>query len=205
MLSAETWVVLDRISQSRTSQVGLDLVFTLHWYVGAGVNFCVHERHAYSTPANTISWPNAVLVLGQRRRRWANTRTALGLRLVLAGTEDHDNWQIDFLTHWTRQLTKRLRPNVIPTSWWLAQRLLMFEMRLCGRVTHFLRAKSSNRIRSVGKFVRACLTLGQFNYLVASYAHRLTVIRRGSKGHWFTSSYMDYTVYLAKLLLNEYV
>ena len=37
-------------------------------------------------PANTRRGPNAGLMLGQRRRRWANINPALGPRLVLAGT-----------------------------------------------------------------------------------------------------------------------
>ena len=36
-------------------------------------------------PLNTRRWPNAGLMLGQRRRRWANINSALGQRLVFAG------------------------------------------------------------------------------------------------------------------------
>ena len=36
-------------------------------------------------PENTRCLPNALLVLGQRRERWANTKTALGKHLVFAG------------------------------------------------------------------------------------------------------------------------
>ena len=42
------------------------------------------------TPANTGHSPNAVSMLGQRRRRWANIETALGECPVFAGTpKDH--------------------------------------------------------------------------------------------------------------------
>ena len=34
------------------------------------------------SPANTICWPNAGLLLAQRRSRWANISPALGQRLV---------------------------------------------------------------------------------------------------------------------------
>ena len=40
---------------------------------------------AYSLPANTGHSPNAVSILGQCRRRWANIETALGGRPVFAG------------------------------------------------------------------------------------------------------------------------
>ena len=40
---------------------------------------------AISCPVNTRRWNNAVLMLGQRRRRWANIKTALFHRLVFAG------------------------------------------------------------------------------------------------------------------------
>ena len=36
-------------------------------------------------PVNTRRLPNAGLMLGQRRRRWANIKAALGERLVFAG------------------------------------------------------------------------------------------------------------------------
>ena len=35
-----------------------------------------------NNPANTICWPNAELMLAQRRRRWANISPALGQRVV---------------------------------------------------------------------------------------------------------------------------
>ena len=35
-------------------------------------------------PANTRRWPNAGLILCQRRRRWANIKPALGQRLLFA-------------------------------------------------------------------------------------------------------------------------
>ena len=37
-------------------------------------------------PAKTIHWNNVVLMLGQRRRRWANVKTTLVERLVLVAT-----------------------------------------------------------------------------------------------------------------------
>ena len=36
-------------------------------------------------PANTVRWNNDVLMLGQRRRRWANIKTLLFQRVVFAG------------------------------------------------------------------------------------------------------------------------
>ena len=38
----------------------------------------VCNREQYGNPANTGYSPNAVSMLGQRRRRWANIETALG-------------------------------------------------------------------------------------------------------------------------------
>ena len=40
---------------------------------------------AHSFPANTICWPNAGLMLAQRRRRWDNFKPALGQQIVFAG------------------------------------------------------------------------------------------------------------------------
>ena len=37
------------------------------------------------SPENTRRWPNAGLMLAQRRRRWANISPTLGQRLVFAG------------------------------------------------------------------------------------------------------------------------
>ena len=36
-------------------------------------------------PANMRRWPNVDLLLGHRRRRWANSKPALGQRLVFVG------------------------------------------------------------------------------------------------------------------------
>ena len=36
-------------------------------------------------PANTSRWPNVGLMLGQRRRRWANIKPTLGQHLVFEG------------------------------------------------------------------------------------------------------------------------
>ena len=41
------------------------LLFTGHWYLNR-------------IPVNRRHWPNVVLMLGQRRRRWANIKSALG-------------------------------------------------------------------------------------------------------------------------------
>ena len=38
-----------------------------------------------SSPANMRCWPNVGLPLGQRRRRWANSKPALDQRLMFAG------------------------------------------------------------------------------------------------------------------------
>ena len=39
----------------------------------------------YGFPAYTRRWPNVGLLLGQRRRRWANSKPTLGQRLMFAG------------------------------------------------------------------------------------------------------------------------
>ena len=39
----------------------------------------------WGLPANTRHWPNVILMLGRRRRRWANIKTTLGKWLVFAG------------------------------------------------------------------------------------------------------------------------
>ena len=39
----------------------------------------------YANPANTRRWPNVGLMLGQRRRRWANVCPTFVQRLVFAG------------------------------------------------------------------------------------------------------------------------
>ena len=36
-------------------------------------------------PSKHESWPNAGLLLGQRRRRWVNSKPTLGQRLMFAG------------------------------------------------------------------------------------------------------------------------
>ena len=43
------------------------------------------------THVNTGRWPNSVLMLGQRRRRWANIKAELGQRFLFAGGK----YQID--------------------------------------------------------------------------------------------------------------
>ena len=40
-----------------------------------------------TNPENTIHLPNADLVLVQRRRRWTNTKSALGKCIVFAGKD----------------------------------------------------------------------------------------------------------------------
>ena len=44
-----------------------------------------------SNPANTIHWNNVVLMLGQRRRRWANVKTTLFQCIVFAGNRPTTN------------------------------------------------------------------------------------------------------------------
>ena len=46
---------------------------------------CSHISAALFNPANTILWNNAVLMLGQRRRRWANIKKSLFQSVVFAG------------------------------------------------------------------------------------------------------------------------
>ena len=46
---------------------------------------CVMLTIASTNPANTTRWNTDVLMLGQRRRRWANIKTALFQRVVFAG------------------------------------------------------------------------------------------------------------------------
>ena len=36
-------------------------------------------------PANTVRWPNVILMLGQRRRRWPNIEITFGQRTLFAG------------------------------------------------------------------------------------------------------------------------
>ena len=43
------------------------------------------SRSVVNIPADRSRWPNAGLMLGQRRRRWASISPALGRRLVFAG------------------------------------------------------------------------------------------------------------------------
>ena len=43
------------------------------------------QNYIHPPPANTTRWTNADLMLGQRRRRWTNIKTALVQRLVFAG------------------------------------------------------------------------------------------------------------------------
>ena len=43
-------------------------------------------KYRFHTPANTTLLTNAGLMLGQRRRRWANINPALVQRLVFTGT-----------------------------------------------------------------------------------------------------------------------
>ena len=54
---------------------------------GPAVQQSVHSIDpGYEThPANTTRWNNDVLMLGQRRRRWANIKTSLFKRVVFAG------------------------------------------------------------------------------------------------------------------------
>ena len=40
-------------------------------------NLSVWQTAGYAIPANTTRWNNDVLLLGQRRRRWANIKTSL--------------------------------------------------------------------------------------------------------------------------------
>ena len=48
------------------------------------MSYTAEGQTGQHTPANTRRWTNAVLMLGQRRRRWANINTTLGHRLVFA-------------------------------------------------------------------------------------------------------------------------
>ena len=48
------------------------------------MDLCLHWPRT-SLPSKHETLPNAGLMLGQRRRRWANINPALGQRLVLAG------------------------------------------------------------------------------------------------------------------------
>ena len=49
-----------------------------------------HTNLLWKGPANTRRWPNADLMLGQRRRRWTNIKSALGHRLVFAWGESFE-------------------------------------------------------------------------------------------------------------------
>ena len=55
-----------------------------------GINLVTEKSHVLFLhegihQANTRRWPNADLMLAQRRRRWASIKLALGQRLVFAG------------------------------------------------------------------------------------------------------------------------
>ena len=43
--------------------------------------YILFSFHEDDYQANMRRWPKAVLMLGQRRRRWTNIKTALGQRL----------------------------------------------------------------------------------------------------------------------------
>ena len=47
--------------------------------------FCWRGVSTVYNPANTTRWNNDVLMLGQRRRRWASVKTSLFQRVVFAG------------------------------------------------------------------------------------------------------------------------
>ena len=50
-------------------------------------------------PANMRHWPNVGLLLGQRRRRWANSNPTLGQRLMFAGIVPNFSSYITTLTY----------------------------------------------------------------------------------------------------------
>ena len=47
--------------------------------------FATVDQRSRLYPTNTRRWPNGGLMLGQRRRRWANISPTLGQRFVFAG------------------------------------------------------------------------------------------------------------------------
>ena len=49
------------------------------------------ESFTACSPANMNRWPNVGLLLGQRRRRWANSKTTLGQRLMFASCTHSPN------------------------------------------------------------------------------------------------------------------
>ena len=59
-------------------------------------------------PANTKRWPYVGLMLGQRRRRWANIKPTLGQPLVFAGMAHVDTWGIVTLSYQSGNLIKNI-------------------------------------------------------------------------------------------------
>ena len=62
------------------------IIYSRHenWYLYSARANQVSSSHG-AFPANTTPWINAVLMLVQRRRRWANNKPALVQGVVLAG------------------------------------------------------------------------------------------------------------------------
>ena len=77
------WVSL--ICSTKTHQkLQKNSSLTWHW----------HVRFSTRPTANTMRWPNTDMMLGQRRRRWANIIPALGQFLALADRLDDALWVI---------------------------------------------------------------------------------------------------------------
>ena len=58
------------------------LVTSVHSIIAELGTWGVDVFHTKTYPANTTCWNNGVLMLGQRRRRWANIKTLLFQRVV---------------------------------------------------------------------------------------------------------------------------
>ena len=61
-------------------------MFRAHWETGLRETRPVNTRNGPNVVlTNMRRWPNVGLLLGQRRRRWANSKTKLDQRLMFAG------------------------------------------------------------------------------------------------------------------------
>ena len=90
---------------------------------------------------DTRRWPNAGLMLGQRRRRWANINTVLAQRLVFAGiispvALDSHMWGGHVLldNHFVLSLLsgdefKAERDKVLSIGWFMPSNLWLFQIR----------------------------------------------------------------------------
>ena len=77
----------------------MSLGFLIYWLKPRGYYFSWEIK--CSDPANTRRWPNAGLLLAQRRRRWVNISPALSQSLVFTGNKHRKKRWCNMC--WTRQ------------------------------------------------------------------------------------------------------